>query len=34
MNFIVSVGTGFCLGVGLVLAALVMRILFHVGWCG
>lgn len=25
---------GFCMGIGLILASLVMRILFHIGFCG
>lgn len=33
MNFAISVASGFCTGIGLILAALVMRLLFHVGFC-
>ncbi len=33
-GFAVSVANGFCMGVGLIVAALVMKLLFHVGWCG
>ncbi len=33
MNFLVSIGTGFCLAVGGVLGATVMKILFHMGFC-
>lgn len=28
-----QVVNGFCLGVGLILAALVMKLLFHIGFC-
>lgn len=31
---LMSVVNGFCLGVGLILSALVMKLLFHIGWCG
>jgi hypothetical protein len=34
MSNLLSVVQGFCLGVGAILAALVMRILFHIGMCG
>lgn len=34
MSFLVSVANGFCLAVGLILASLVMKLLFHIGWCG
>lgn len=34
MNPINGIVTGFAFGVGLLLAALVMRLLFQVGWCG
>ena len=33
MNYLVSVGSGFALGLGLILASVVMRLLFHVGFC-
>lgn len=31
MNFLVGVGNGFCFGTGFILAALVMKLLFHIG---
>lgn len=34
MNFLLSMASGFATGLGLILAALVMRLLFHVGICG
>lgn len=34
MSQAMSVINGFCLGVGLILAALVMKLLFHIGMCG
>lgn len=30
----ISFINGICLGLGLLVAAIVMRTLFHVGWCG
>jgi hypothetical protein len=33
MAFIQQVGMGFCFGIGMILAAVVMK-LFHVGFCG
>lgn len=34
MNFGITVVNGFCFGVGLIVAALVMKVLFHIGLCG
>lgn len=34
MQFGISVVSGFCFGVGLIVAAFVMQTLFHVGFCG
>ncbi len=34
MNAIVEVGNGFLFGSGLILAALVFKLLFHIGFCG
>ena len=34
MQFLVSVGSGFCFGVGMILASFVMKFIFHVGFCG
>lgn len=31
---LLSVVNGFLMGIGLILAALVMKLLFHIGWCG
>ncbi len=33
-NALVQVANGFCLGTGLILASLVMKLLFHIGFCG
>lgn len=33
-NYALKTLGGFCLGVGVILAAVVMRLLFHVGMCG
>lgn len=33
MNQGLQVVNGFCLGVGLIIASIVMRILFHIGFC-
>lgn len=32
MNQLQSIVSGFLIGIGLILAALVMRLLFHIGW--
>ena len=34
MNQLMATVQGFCLGIGLILASLVMRLLFHIGFCG
>ncbi len=34
MSQLTAAVNGFCLGVGLIVAALVMRILFRIGFCG
>jgi hypothetical protein len=34
MSFLMQVANGFCFGIGLILASLVMKLLFHVGFCG
>lgn len=34
MNFVTTTASGFCFGIGLVLALVVVRLLFHVGFCG
>ncbi len=34
MNFINAVGTGFCMAIGGILGATVMKLLFHIGFCG
>jgi hypothetical protein len=34
MNYGLTVVNGFLMGVGLIVAALVMRIVFHISWCG
>lgn len=34
MGFIVQIGNGAAFGTGLILAALVMKLLFHIGFCG
>ncbi len=33
-NSLMGIVNGMCFGVGLILASLVMRILFHIGFCG
>ncbi len=33
-NSLMIVANGFCFGSGLILAALVFKLLFHVGFCG
>ncbi len=33
MSGLISIGQGFCLGIGLILASVVMNLLFHVGFC-
>lgn len=33
MQYGIQVINGFCLGVGLIVAALVMKLLFHIGFC-
>ncbi len=32
-SYLVSLVNGFTFGIGLILAALVMRLLFHISWC-
>lgn len=34
MNFAISILNGFCLMLGAILAAVAMRLVFHVGVCG
>lgn len=34
MPYINNLVGGFLMGIGLILAALVMRLLFHIGFCG
>jgi hypothetical protein len=34
MNQGLQIVNGFCLGTGLILAAVVFKLLFHVGLCG
>ncbi len=34
MNLANSILVGLCTGIGLILAAVLMRLLFHVGICG
>lgn len=34
MSFLVKAFEGFCFGFGLIMIALVMKLLFHVGFCG
>ncbi len=34
MNYGIQILNGFALGVGLILASLVMRLLFHISLCG
>lgn len=34
MNFLVSVGSGFCWGLGLIIACFVMKFVFHIGLLG
>lgn len=31
---LIALANGFLLGIGLILASVVMRLLFHVGFCG
>lgn len=33
MGMLMSVGNGFCFGVGLILAAAAMKVLFHFSFC-
>lgn len=33
MNYGIQLLNGFCLGCGLIIAALVMKLLFHISWC-
>jgi len=32
-NFFVQVGSGFAFGTGLILAAAIIKVLFHIGIC-
>lgn len=33
-QFLTQVGSGMAFGTGLILAATIMRLLFHLGFCG
>lgn len=33
MNALMKIADGMCFGTGLILSALVMRLLFHIGFC-
>jgi hypothetical protein len=34
MNFGIQVINGFLMGIGLIVAAFLMKALLHIGWCG
>lgn len=34
MSFLIQVANGFAFGIGLVLASLVMKLVFKIGFCG
>lgn len=34
MNFAMTTVSGFCFGVGLIVAAFLMKALLHIGFCG
>jgi uncharacterized membrane protein (DUF485 family) len=33
MNYLNSIASGFCFGIGLIVASFVMSFVFHIGFC-
>ena len=33
MSFLLTTFNGFCFGIGLILAAFIMKFIFHIGFC-